>query len=147
MWVGFLYTVIGSLPSASGLTMASRKGMAPSSLLSSTETKWGGQHLMCWRKLCLFSSLWTTQVSFAYLSHILRGGWQCLEFFLKVFHIKVSYYGAYQGPHSCTFYLFIALILEREVSVFWGRIPVRELCPVPLSLFFSLEYYLFPVDP
>ena len=34
MWVGFLYTVVDSLPPVSGFTMVSKKGMAPS--LSST---------------------------------------------------------------------------------------------------------------
>ena len=56
-----------------------------------------------------------TNVSSTYLSHILGGGWQYLE--LKVFHIKASYYEAYQGPHSCAFNLFIKLTLEGEVSV------------------------------
>ena len=36
MQVGFPYKMIDSLPSASGLTMVSKKGMAPYSLLSST---------------------------------------------------------------------------------------------------------------
>ena len=74
VWVGFLYTVIDNLPSASGLTVVSKKGMAPSSLLFSTVNLMAQSTLfMCWRKLCLFSSLWTTKVSSTYLSHIL--GW------------------------------------------------------------------------
>ena len=36
VWVGFLYTVMDRLPSTSGFTMVSKKGMEPSSLLSST---------------------------------------------------------------------------------------------------------------
>ena len=34
--MGFLYTVMDRLPSTSGFTMVSKKGMEPSSLLSST---------------------------------------------------------------------------------------------------------------
>ena len=44
MWVGFLYTVIDRLPSASGFTMVSKKGMAASSLVVSTVNGWQGQH-------------------------------------------------------------------------------------------------------
>ena len=40
-----------SVPSASGLTMVSKKGMDPSSLLSSTVNLIAGSTLlMCWRK-------------------------------------------------------------------------------------------------
>ena len=44
MLVGFLYTVMDSLPLASGLTVVSKKGIAPSSLLSSTVNLWPVQH-------------------------------------------------------------------------------------------------------
>ena len=51
--VGVLYTVIDSVPSASGLTIVSKKGMEPSSLLSSTVNFIAGSTLlMCWRKPC-----------------------------------------------------------------------------------------------
>ena len=62
--VGFLYTVIDNVPPASGLTMVSKKGMDPSSLLSSTVNFIAGSTLlMCWRKPCLLTSLWITKVS------------------------------------------------------------------------------------
>ena len=55
VWVDFLYTVIDSLPSVSNVTMVSKKGMAPSSLLFSTVNLMAGSTLfMCWRKHCLF---------------------------------------------------------------------------------------------
>ena len=55
VWVSFLYTVIDSLPSASGLRVVSMKGMALSSLLFSTVNLIARSTLfMCWRKLCLF---------------------------------------------------------------------------------------------
>ena len=57
VWVGFLYTVIDNPPSASGLTVVFKKGMAPSSLLSSTVNLMvGSTLLMCSGKFCLFSS-------------------------------------------------------------------------------------------
>ena len=44
----YLYTVIDSVPSASGLTLVSKKGMDPSSLLSSTVNFMAGSTLfMC----------------------------------------------------------------------------------------------------
>ena len=56
IWVGFLYTVIDSLPSASGLTMVSKKGIAPSSLLFSTVNFMARSTLlMSWRKFFLLS--------------------------------------------------------------------------------------------
>ena len=68
VWVGFLYTVIDSVPSATGLTMVSKKGMDLSSLLSSTVTLMAGSTLlMCWRKPWLFISLWMTKLSSTYL--------------------------------------------------------------------------------
>ena len=51
VWVSFLYTVIHRVPSTSGFTMVSKKGMAPSSLLVSTVNWMAGLTLlMCWRK-------------------------------------------------------------------------------------------------
>ena len=50
-------------PSASGFTIVSKKGMEPSSLLSSTVNLMAGSTLlMCCRKLCLLASLWMTKV-------------------------------------------------------------------------------------
>ena len=54
MWVGFLHTVIDSPPLGSGLTVVSKKEMAPSFLLSSTVIVMAGSTLlMCSRKFCL----------------------------------------------------------------------------------------------
>ena len=56
VWVGFLYTVMDRLPFSSGSTMVSKKGMEPSSLLSSTvNLMTGSTLLMCWRKPCLLA--------------------------------------------------------------------------------------------
>ena len=74
VWVGFLYTVMESVPSASGLTMVSKKGMDPSSLFSSPVNFMAGSTLfMCWRKPCLLTSLWMTKVSSTYLHQNLGG--------------------------------------------------------------------------
>ena len=78
--VGFLYTVMDREPSTSGLTIVSKKGMEPSSLLSSTVNLIAGSTLfMCCRKPCLLASLWITKVSSTYLCQNLGGGGQCLE--------------------------------------------------------------------
>ena len=54
VWVGFLYTPIVKVPSASGLMMVSRKGMEPSSFASSTVNCMDGSNLfMCWRNSSL----------------------------------------------------------------------------------------------
>ena len=72
--VGFLYTVMDREPSASGLTIVSKKGMEPSSLLSSTvNLRAGSTLLMCWRKPYLLASLWMTKVSSTYLCQHLGG--------------------------------------------------------------------------
>ena len=64
VWVGFLYTVMDRPPSSSDFTMVSKKGMEPSSLLSSTVNFMARSTLlMCWRKSCLLTSLWMTRVS------------------------------------------------------------------------------------
>ena len=53
MWVGFLYTVIDNVFSASGFTRVSKKGMAPSSPVSSTVNFMAGSTLLMWpRKNC-----------------------------------------------------------------------------------------------
>ena len=81
--MGFLYTVMDREPSTSGLTIVSKKGMEPSSLLSSTVNLMAGSTLfMCWRKLCLLASLWMTKVSLTYLPQNLGGGGQYLELFV-----------------------------------------------------------------
>ena len=67
VWVGFLHTVMDRLPFTYGFTMVSKKGMEPSSLLSSTVNFIAGSTLfMCWRKPCLLASLWMTMVSSTY---------------------------------------------------------------------------------
>ena len=81
--VGFLYTVMDSVPSASSLTMVSKKGMEPSSLLSSTVNLIVGSTLLiCWRKPCLLASLWMTKVSSTNLFQNLGGWGQYLELFV-----------------------------------------------------------------
>ena len=79
--VDFLYTVMDSVPSASGLPMVSKKGMNPCSLLSSTVNFIAASTLlMCWRKPCLLISLWMTKVSSTNLHQNLGG--QYLELFV-----------------------------------------------------------------
>ena len=84
VWVGFLYTVIDRFPLASGLTMMSKKGMAPSPLLFST-ANWmaGSKLLMCCRKSCLWISLWMINVSSTYLHQSLGCGEQYWEPFAQ----------------------------------------------------------------
>ena len=75
VWESFLYTVIDNVLSVSGLARVSKKGMAPSCLVSSTVNFMAGSTLlMCSRKFCLFSSFWITKVSCTYCSHSL-GEW------------------------------------------------------------------------
>ena len=82
VWVGFLYTVMDRPPFSSGFTMVSKKGMEPSSLLSSTVNFMAGSTLlMCWRKPCLLTSLWMTKVSSTNLHQNLGDGVQCLGLF------------------------------------------------------------------
>ena len=70
------------LPSTSSFTMVSKKGMDPSSLLSSTVNFMAGSTLfLCCRKPCLLASLWMTKVSSTYLHQNLGGGVQCLGLF------------------------------------------------------------------
>ena len=87
-WIGFLYTVMDRLPSASGLPMVSQKGMAPSSLLSSI-VNWimGPTLLMCCRKSCLLTSFWITKVSSTYLHQSLGSRGITKSFLLKVLHV------------------------------------------------------------
>ena len=81
--VGFLYTDMDREPPASGLTIVSKKGMDPSSLLSSTVNLMAGSTLfMCWRKPCMLASLWMTKVSSTYLPQNLGGGGQYLQLFV-----------------------------------------------------------------
>ena len=82
VFVGFLYTVMDREPSASGLTIVSKEGMDPSSLLSSTVNLMAGSTLlMCWRKPCLLASLWMIKVSSTYLCQNLGGVGQYLGLF------------------------------------------------------------------
>ena len=78
--VGFLYTVIDSLPSVSGFTVVSQKEMAPSSLLFSTVNS------MAWSTLCVYFLLDDKSVI-----HIPApkpgGGGSVQSFLLKVLHI------------------------------------------------------------
>ena len=119
MWIGFLYTVIDRFPSASGFTMVSKKGMAPSSLLFSTVNCMAGSTLlMCCRKSCLWIFFWMTNVSSTYLCQSLGVGCSTKSFLLKVLHIQISCNGTDWGTHSCTLNLFIKLVLEWKVHVF-----------------------------
>ena len=88
VWVGFLYTVIDSFPLASGLTVVSKKQMAPSSLLFST-VNWmvGSTLLMCCRNSCMLTSFWMTNVSSTYVSQSLGVGCSTKSFLLKVLHV------------------------------------------------------------
>ena len=58
-----------------------------------------------------------TKVSSTNLSQYLGGGDRPESFSLKMLHVQVCHYRAYKGPHSCTFTLFIKLVMKREVSI------------------------------
>ena len=63
VWVGFLYTVMDRPPFSSGFTMVPKKGMEPSSLLSSTVNFIIGLTLLiCWRKSCLLTNVSSTNL-------------------------------------------------------------------------------------
>ena len=116
--VGFPYTDMDREPSTSGLTIVSKKGMGPSSLLSSTVNLMAGSTLlMCWRKPCLLASLWMTKVLSTYLHQNLGGGEQYLGLFvLSTPCINWPQWG-WLGTHGSTLNLFIELALERKVCV------------------------------
>ena len=105
VWVGFLYTVIDRLPSLSGLTMVSKNGMAPSSLLSPTVNFMTRTILlMCSRKFCLFSSLgWHLYHTHTYATFY-GGGWQYLTAYCSMYSIsrlaKMGLTGA--TPSTCS---------------------------------------------
>ena len=129
--VGFLYTVMDREPSASGLTIVSKKGMDPSSLLSSTVNLIAGSTLfMCWRKPCLLTSLWMTKVSSTYLPQNLGGWGQYLELFASKYSMyRLATMGLTEEPHGSTLNLFIELALEREVGVFETKLQKEDNVP------------------
>ena len=119
MWVDFLYTVIDSLPFTSGLMVVSKKGIALSSLLFSTVNLMARSTLNVLKEvLFIFFPLDNPSVIHIPEPYFGVGGWQYLayHFFLKVLHVEVSNYRSYFRPHSCTFYMFIKLTLERKVE-------------------------------
>ena len=139
VWVGFLYTVMDRLPFSSGFTMVSKKGMEPSSLLSSTVNFMAGSTLlMCCRKSCLLTSLWMTKVSSTNLCQNLGGGMQCLGLFALSTPLKVCYYGTFQGAHGHTLNLFKELAFEGEICVFRQNSNRRIMSFTPMT-FLSLR--------
>ena len=101
VWFGFLYTVIDSVLSASGLTMVSKKRMAPSSLLPSTVNLMDRSTLLMCSKKCFLCPEPKPRGVSGSTSRLL----------LKVFHVKVSHYGADWGPFS-SLHLFVEFALE-----------------------------------
>ena len=51
------------------------------------------------------------------------GGGKPEGFSLKMLHVQVCHYWDYQRPHSCSFNLFIRLMLEKEKYVLWRQNP------------------------
>ena len=79
---GFLYTVMDREPSASGLTIVSKKGMEPSSLLSSTVNLMSGSTLFMCLKETLFVGLLVDDKGIIHIpAPELGGGVQYLELF------------------------------------------------------------------
>ena len=118
MWVGFLYTVMYSVLSASGLTMVSKKGVAPFSLLSSTvKIMAGSTLLMCYRKCCLYPSFWMTNMSCTYLSHSLGGKWQYFEIFAQSIPCRGKPPWGWLGCHCSSLNLFIEFALEGKICI------------------------------
>ena len=74
VWVGFLYTLVLKLPSEHGVTKVSRKGMDPSTLLSSI-VNWifSSMELIWLMKLSFWVFLMMTKVSSTNLLHKLGG--------------------------------------------------------------------------
>ena len=74
MWVFFLTTDVLRLPSSSGVMRMSRKGIDPSSLVSSqVNLMLGCMELRCSRKLSLLFFLMMVNVSSTYLFHKVGG--------------------------------------------------------------------------
>ena len=118
VWVGLQYTVMGKELSASGLTKIPRKGIDLFSWLPSTVNLIAGSIFLKWSKNnCLWDCCWMTKVSYTNLNQCLGGGGTPEVFSLKMLHVQVCHYWAYQTPYSCTFNLSMKLILEREVCI------------------------------
>ena len=100
------------------LTIVSKKGIEPSSLLSSTVNLMAGSTLfMCRRKPCLLASLWMTKVSSTYLCQNLGVGAVLRTFCSKYSMYKLATMGLTREPMAVPINLFIELALEREVGV------------------------------
>ena len=146
--VGFLYTVMDSSPSASGLTMVSKKGMEPSSLLSSTvKLMAGSTPLMCWRKPCLLASLWMTKVSSTNLHQNLGAVRQYLELFV----LSTPYKGWLQWSWLRNPWQHPQPIhrtgLGKRSMCFWDKTPIGEWCLQLTIPSFPWGCCPFPIDP
>ena len=135
VWVGLWYTVMDKELSASGLTKVSRKGIDPFSWLHSTVNLIAGCILSIWSKNnCLWDCWWMTKVSSTNLSQYLGVGGRLENFSLKMLHVQVCHFRAYQRPNSCTFNLLTKLILEIEVSIMQKEAQEFQRCSVLITL-------------
>ena len=64
------------------------------------------------------------------------GGGRTKSFLLKVFHLKVSYYGAYWGTQGCTLDLFKELALEGEIGVYIQNSNKRMMSSTPMTVLY-----------
>ena len=75
-----------------------------------------------------------TKVSSTNLHQNLGVGGRSKSFLLKVFHVKVSYYGANWGTHGCTLNLFKELALEGKIGVFRQNSNKRMMSSTPTAV-------------
>ena len=95
VWVGLWYTVMERELSASGVTKASRKGIAPFPWLPSTVNLIAGSMLLiCSRNPCLWACCWKTNVSSTYFTpRPRRIGDRPESFSFKMFQVQICNYG------------------------------------------------------
>ena len=136
------------LPSTSGFTMVSKKGMEPSSLLSSTVNFIAGSTLfMCCRKPCLLASLWMTKVSSTYLHQNLVGGVQCLGLFAPSTPYIDWLLWDLQGNPWLHPQPVQRTGLGRRNRYFLDKILIEEWCHQYLWLSYPWGWSPLPIDP
>ena len=111
--VGFLYTVVCSLPSWSGFIRMSRKGKAPSGPGSST-VNWMflSTEFRCRKNSSCGTSLWWQRCHQQTFSTIKGVWWWLYGSDLKLLHVEVCHNWADGWAHGSPLYLLIELPLE-----------------------------------
>ena len=128
--------------------MVSKKGMEPSSLLSSTVNLMAGSTLlMCWRKPCLLASLQITKVSSTNLHQNLGGGVQCLGHFALRTPCKGLLLWDLLGNPWLHPQPVQRTGLGRRNRCFSDKNPIGEWCHLYIWLSYPWGWGPLPIDP